>query len=154
LKNEKLNLQKAKQKFMEFKAQEIVKIDKEKEQWKENLKIVDSLKCKESDILDLDIGGTYKITTTRSTLTKYPNSALSAMFSGRHEIQKHNNRLFIDRDGLSFMHMINFLRSGKFPIFKDKTEEINFFEELEYWQIPIYEGSKDRFIFIFLIQKI
>ena len=73
MKNDKLNLQKAKQKFMEFKAQEIVKIDKEKEQWKENLKIVDYLKCKESDILELDIGGTHKITTTRSTLTKFPN---------------------------------------------------------------------------------
>ena len=47
-----------------------MKLDKEKDQWKENLKIVDSLNCKESDILDLDIGGTHKITTTRSTLTK------------------------------------------------------------------------------------
>ena len=66
------------------------------------------------------------------------------MFSGRHELQKHNGRLFIDRDGLSFLHMVNYFRSGKFPIFKDKNEEINFFEELEYWQIPIYEGSKKK----------
>jgi hypothetical protein len=63
------------------------------------------------------------------------------MFSGRHEIPKHNGRVFIDRDGISFFNMINYLRTGKFPIFKDKNEEINFFEELEYWQIPIYEGS-------------
>lgn len=49
---------------------EILKIEKEKEQWKENLKIVDSQKCKETDILDLDIGGTHKITTTRNTLIK------------------------------------------------------------------------------------
>jgi len=70
LKTEKLNLQKAKNKFIEFKNHEMTKIDKEKEIWKENLKIVESLKCKETDILDLDIGGTHKITTTRSTLTK------------------------------------------------------------------------------------
>lgn len=49
------------------------KIEKEKEIWRENLKIVDSLKCKDTDILDLDIGGTHKITTTRSTLTKVNN---------------------------------------------------------------------------------
>jgi hypothetical protein len=47
-----------------------MKIDKEKEQWKENIKIVESLNCKETDILDLDIGGTHKFTTTRSTLIK------------------------------------------------------------------------------------
>lgn len=64
------------------------------------------------------------------------------MFSGRHEIPKHNNRMFIDRDGLSFQNMVNFLRNGKFPIFKDKNEELNFFEELEFWQIPIYDNSK------------
>ncbi len=48
----------------------MLKLEKEKEVWKENLKIVESLKYKESDILDLDIGGTHKITTSRSTLTK------------------------------------------------------------------------------------
>jgi hypothetical protein len=61
---------KSKNKFNEMKNQEVIKLEKEKEQWKENLKIVESLKCKETDILDLDIGGTFKITTTRSTLTK------------------------------------------------------------------------------------
>ena len=118
-----------------------MKLDKEKEQWKENLKIVETLKCKESDILDIDIGGTHKMTTTRNTLTKYSNSALAAMFSGRHEIPKHNHRLFIDRDGQAFQHMVNYLRSGKFPIFKEKNEEVNFFEELEFWQIPLYYGK-------------
>ena len=61
---------KAKQKFQEFKNNEIMKIEKEKEQCKENMKIVESLNCKESDIIDLNIGGTHKFTTTRSTLIK------------------------------------------------------------------------------------
>jgi len=38
--------------------------------------------------------------------------------------------------------MINYLRNGKYPVFKDKNEEINFFEELNFWQIPIYETSE------------
>jgi hypothetical protein len=64
------------------------------------------------------------------------------MFSGRHDIPKHNGRLFIDRQGEAFINMINYLRNGKYPVFRDKNEEINFFEELNFWQIPIYETSK------------
>ena len=71
------------------------------------------------------------------------------MFSGRHEIQKHNGRLFIDRQGESFINMINYLRNGKYPIFKDKNEEINFYEELNFWQIPIYDSSIIVFINVF-----
>lgn len=70
LKNEKLLFIKDKQKFMDFKNNERLKLEKEKEQHKENLKIIESIVIKDSDILDLDIGGTQKITTTRNTLTK------------------------------------------------------------------------------------
>jgi hypothetical protein len=77
LKNEKANIYKAKQKFTEFKNQEVMKLEKEKDIWKENLKIVDTLKCKETDILDLNIGGTHKLTTTRSTLIKVKIKILS-----------------------------------------------------------------------------
>ncbi len=63
-------MQRAKNKFIEFKNVEMLKLEKDKDIWRENLKIVDSLLCKETDILDLDIGGTHKLTTTRSTLTK------------------------------------------------------------------------------------
>lgn len=31
-----------------------------------------------TDIIDLDVGGTHKITTTWATLTKYKNSVLAA----------------------------------------------------------------------------
>jgi hypothetical protein len=70
MRTEKQGVQKLKQKFNEYRLSEVLKIEKEKELWKENLKIVDSLKFKETDILDLDIGGTHKITTSRNTLTK------------------------------------------------------------------------------------
>ena len=63
------------------------------------------------------------------------------MFSGRHELPTHDGRIFVDRDGLAFTNMVNYLRNGKFPVFRDKNEEINFFEELEFWQIPVNEGS-------------
>jgi hypothetical protein len=68
------------------------------------------------------------------------------MFSGRHELPKHDGRIFIDRDGYAFTSMINYLRNGKHPVYKDKNEEINFFEELEFWQIPQHETSKPLLI--------
>ena len=49
---------------------EVLKLEKEKEQLKKNLKIIDNLNCKESDILDINVGGTHKISTSRNTLTK------------------------------------------------------------------------------------
>lgn len=51
----------------------------------------------------LNVGGKiYK--TTLSTLLKDPNSMLSAMFSGRHELKqdKEDGAYFIDRDGKLF----------------------------------------------------
>jgi hypothetical protein len=70
LKNEKILFMKEKQKFLDFKNNERFKLEKEKEQYKENLKIIESINIKDTEILDLDIGGTQKITTSRSTLTK------------------------------------------------------------------------------------
>ena len=37
-----------------------------------------------SEIIDLNIGGTHQITTSRRTLMSVPDSTLAAMFSGRH----------------------------------------------------------------------
>lgn len=71
------------------------------------------------------------------------------MFSGRHEIPKHNGRLFIDRQGEAFINMINYLRNGKYPVFRDKSDEINFFEEITFWQIPIYDSCKNCYKLFF-----
>lgn len=56
-----------------------------------------------SEIIDLNIGGTHMITTSRRTLTSVPESTLNAMFSGRHALTIHNGRVFIDRDGSAFV---------------------------------------------------
>jgi len=70
LKHDKANLLKEKKKFLEMKSIELQKLQREREEWKEKLKISEEEKSKETDILDLDIGGTQKITTTRATLIK------------------------------------------------------------------------------------
>lgn len=91
----------------------------------------------EGSIIDLDIGGTHKITTTRSTLSNARDSTLAAMFSGRHKLSMHNGRVFIDRDGETFCLVIQYLRNGKLPLFDNKLKENAFYEELDYWQISL-----------------
>ena len=39
--------------------------------------------------------------------------------------------------------MINFLRTGKVPVFDSASQEIEFLEELEYWQIDVDRESGD-----------
>ena len=53
--------------------------------------------------------------TSTLTLTKEPNSMLSAMFSGRHALrQDDDGAYFIDRDGTHFRYVLNYLRDGGF----------------------------------------
>lgn len=140
LQKERENIAKTKKDFNEYKAQEITKLEKEKVLLKESLKLGQNEK--ESDIIDLNIGGTHEITTTRSTLAKYKNSALGLLFSGQLNLSKRQGKVFIDREGPPFINLVNFLRSGKFPLVQSKEEEAKFYDELDFWKIPIFEGSK------------
>lgn len=56
----------------------------DKKRWEENRIKAEKLFQPSENIIDLDIGGTHKITTTRSTLCMAIDSTLAAMFSGRH----------------------------------------------------------------------
>lgn len=129
------NLSKARVKLNEFKIAEKTKFNKEKEKWI-NTFLNDST-SKSNEILDLNIGGVCKISTTKGTLTKFPMSALALLFSGKYDLPKIESRIFIDRDGEPFVNMINYLRTGKYPIFKDRKDEVNFMDELKFWKIPI-----------------
>ena len=58
----------------------------------------------------LDVGG-HSFTTTLITLTRFPDTMLGAMFSGRHALSKDEaGAHFIDRDGTHFREIVNFLR--------------------------------------------
>ncbi len=85
----------------------------------------------------MNIGGTHLVSTTKNTLTSVKDSSLAAMFSGRHRITTHNGRFFIDRDGEAFTNMLSYLRTGKIPIFSNRNQESAFFDECDYWVIPI-----------------
>lgn len=84
------------------------------------------------NVIDLNVGG-YLFTTSLSTLTKYEDSMLAVMFSGRHEIVRdQNDRYFIDRDGKHFRHILNFIRSNDLP---PENETLDVLKEAEFFCI-------------------
>ncbi|KAJ0503153.1 putative chromatin remodeling & transcription regulator BTB-POZ family [Helianthus annuus] len=89
-----------------------------------------------SSIVRLNIGG-YEFLTSVDTLTnREPQSMLAAMFSGRHTVYKDPEKgyVFVDRDGMHFRHILNWLRDGLTPNLSD-VECSELLREAEYYQL-------------------
>ena len=96
-------------------AKERQELDKEKKEWEEQKIVMDKQFSFNGPMIVLNVGGTH-YSTSRSTLTKYPESMLGVMFSGRHDLetmQCKDGSFFIDRDGTHFRHILNYLRDGE-----------------------------------------
>ena len=123
-------------------------LEEEKKKWEEDKA---KINCFDERKIVLDVGGT-RYTTSRSTLTKYPESMLGVMFSGRHDIEAmkcSDGSFFIDRDGTHFRHILNYLRDGEevvrsFPKTLDTLQGI--FREAEYYQLEGLVGTLKPFI--------
>ena len=88
----------------------------EKQEWEEEKERVKKTKTFEK-IVTLNVGGS-RYTTTLSTLTKYPDSMLGAMFSGRHAlVQQEDGSYFIDVDGEPFKYVLSYLRDREHGIY-------------------------------------
>ncbi|XP_017344408.1 BTB/POZ domain-containing protein KCTD7 [Ictalurus punctatus] len=94
------------------------------------------------EVIPLNVGGMY-FTTRLSTLRRYEDTMLAAMFSGRHHIpQDAEGRYFIDRDGAYFGDILNFLREGELPQ-RDRVRAVH--REAQYYSIgPLLERLEDR----------
>ena len=80
-----------------------------------------------SSTVKLNVGGHY-FATSIQTLTKDPNSMLTAMFSGKFEMKpSEDGSFFIDRDGTHFRFILNYLRNGELIL----PEGATFLKELE-----------------------
>ena len=87
-----------------------------------------------NELVTLNVGGvTY--TTTKATLTKYPDSKLGAMFSGRRPKKDGNGHYFIDRDGGLFKYVLNFLRCSTLRLPTDFKETSQLIAEADFYQI-------------------
>jgi len=76
------------------------------------------------DRIMLDVGG-HHFSTTIETLITIPESILGRMFSGRFPLSfTKDHRVFIDRDGTHFRHILNFLRDPENWRFTSKDTQI------------------------------
>ncbi|CAG5870830.1 unnamed protein product [Menidia menidia] len=93
------------------------------------------------EVISLNVGGTY-FTTRLSTLRRYEDTMLAAMFSGRHYIPRDaEGRYFIDRDGGYFGDILNFLREGELP-HQDRVRAVH--REAQYYAIgPLLDRLED-----------
>jgi hypothetical protein len=97
-------------KLKSLKDECLKEILREKETWEaEKVKVATT--CNLETSIKLDVGGT-KFTTSLTTLRRFPDTMLGAMFSGRHALTLDaEGYYFIDRDGTNFRYILNFLRS-------------------------------------------
>lgn len=77
--------------------------------------------------------------TERDVLRLCKGSTLEKMFNGMHELKKIEEEVFLDRDGTTFQHLVNYLRNDRevLPEFQDRNDELMFFKELDFWKVPV-----------------
>ncbi|XP_038051075.1 BTB/POZ domain-containing protein KCTD21-like [Patiria miniata] len=87
-------------------------------------------------MVDLNVGGCL-YTTSRSNLTRYPDSMLAAMFSSELDpsVRNANGAYVIDGDGPIFRHVLNFLRRGKLNLPEDFKEWDLLTSEADFYQV-------------------
>uniref|UniRef100_A0A670I1P9 Potassium channel tetramerization domain containing 4 n=1 Tax=Podarcis muralis TaxID=64176 RepID=A0A670I1P9_PODMU len=92
--------------------------------------------CKMSPIT-LNVGG-YLYVTQKQTLTKYPDSFLERVVSGKVLCPSDaDGHYFIDRDGLLFRHVLNFLRNGELLLPEGFKENHLLAREADFFQLKV-----------------
>jgi len=122
-------------------------LEQEKKKWEEEKAKFHSFDHRK---IVLDVGGT-RYTTSRSTLTKHPESMLGVMFSGRHDIEAmkcSDGSFFNDRDGGRFKYILDYLRDGEKVVYCfPKSPEImgEILREAMYYQLESLVAALMKF---------
>lgn len=81
-------------------------------------------------VVPLNVGG-IKYVTRLSTLKKYPDSMLAALFSGRYQVDKDaEGNFFLDSNGILFGYLLEFLRNGLMP---PREQSVPLYREASYY---------------------
>ena len=109
----------------------------EKVSWKLEQEIIQEKVNKSDEILQLNVGGvTQGFMVRKSVLTQVPDSALEAMFSGRHQLPLMDGKIFLDRDPQTFLTVINYLRNNmQMPSGFNQVEKELVELELKFWGV-------------------
>lgn len=88
------------------------------------------------DVVELNIGGV-NYTTKLSTLRSHPDSVLAAIFTGREPVCKDSKgRYFLDRDGVLFRYILDYLRDGGLILPDSFRERDRLKKEAEKLKLP------------------
>uniref|UniRef100_A0A4W6E636 Potassium channel tetramerization domain containing 6b n=3 Tax=Percomorphaceae TaxID=1489872 RepID=A0A4W6E636_LATCA len=105
---------------------------------------VEQARKKMTTPVTLNVGG-HLYTTSLSTLQRYPDSMLGAMFRGDFPTTRDSQgNYFIDRDGTLFRYILNFLRTSELTLPVDFTETDLLRKEADFYQIePLIQCLND-----------
>lgn len=90
------------------------------------------------EIVELNVGGVF-YTTSISTLTKEPDSLLGQIFEGESNtklVKDSKGKYFIDRDGVLFRYILDFLRNQKIVLPENFHEKDRLRNEADYFKLP------------------
>ncbi|KAM9170112.1 BTB/POZ domain-containing protein KCTD4 [Pangshura tecta] len=88
-------------------------------------------------LITLNVGG-YLYITQKQTLTKYPESFLEGVVNGKIVCPfDADGHYFIDRDGLLFRHILNFLRNGELLLPEGFRENQLLAQEADFFQLKM-----------------
>ena len=88
-------------------------------------------------IVELNVGGVF-YTTSLSTLTKKPDCLLGQMFTGRSKtpvLRDSKGKFFIDRDGVLFRYILDYLRNQKLVLPENFSEKERLRAESIYFEL-------------------
>lgn len=106
----------------------------EKVSWQESQQLAAEIFVSESEVVELDVGGTLQLATRRTTLCKFPRSRLAALIR---DPLYHKGRVFVDRDPVPFLEVLHYLRTGQTREGLPPLQRSNFEQELIYWELPL-----------------
>lgn len=87
------------------------------------------------DVIILNVGG-LKFTTWPSTLQRFPESRLARMLDGNdHEFRLVNGQFFVDRDGILFSYILDFLRTLQFSLPSDFSDYQRLQREADFYEL-------------------
>ena len=104
-------------------------------------------KLSEDKTIEIEFSDNKIIKCDLKDLIKYPYSKLSTYFTSLEKIPKRNNRFFLDRNHETFLQVLDFIKTEKFPSFNKKSGKKKFLDELNYWGINIKIEQKENLIF-------
>lgn len=124
-----------KEKFSEWKSEQLKRLDEEKSRITNEKKVVTEIVQSQSGRVVLNVGGN-RFDTSVATLTKDQNSMLAAMFSGRYAMKEEaDGSYFVDRDGSQFRYILNYLRDNTVTLPPNRLLHLELLREANFFQL-------------------